>query len=282
MHTRNSYDCEGASRQGVRPSDTLRPEIVLVAGYLLKTWVRTAHTGKIMEFLPPVNSSKAATAPLLIDESDEQCMQLLNEAYPPLIAVTTPEQSPHAEVDQTVVDAAIRNIDSGQKDLLSTSAISTKNLIADLQESLHIVASTILNLASDWVTSVTTLQRPFNEFKEELGFLREYLALCVTANQALNLPLFFPSEIETDDSGAIVKLKRPAWVIIIRMLARSLAGALVVVAPYLSDNRGTPYIESSVGDLDSKTMWGLGLPEELLTSEYDKMIKNGHDELDAW
>ncbi|KAI9098906.1 hypothetical protein DFS34DRAFT_685534 [Phlyctochytrium arcticum] len=364
-------------------SSSFRPEILLVAGYLMRSWVRGTpgrRKNSILSFLPPVvsidNDGKAgpfqrtsASDPppdLLTGESDYVFVSYLNELYPPLIAVINPEEMTRedcarAGVDKEVITRSFadirssgvgsnsadrsyevppavfaeskspnptRNEPSAARDDMdsedesfptmdslfspSSACAAAKNLLTDVHDCVHVLASTVLSLATDWVMAATSLSTYLQvhlpntlvsaEIKEEAAFLREYLRLCVAANRALDLPLLFPSEVEMDESGCIIKLKRSVWVVLVRALARSVAGAVVTVAPYLTASapRNLSYFDSDThastapaaespnaiepAPLDAK-VWGLGLPEDLLTLQYAKMMDEGgfdEDGVDAW
>ncbi|TPX67702.1 hypothetical protein SpCBS45565_g03598 [Spizellomyces sp. 'palustris'] len=305
-----------ASRVFPQPdSSFIQPEILLIAGHLLRKWGRPAQAsiGNIFQSLSAVESVNSSSPSFLMDESDEQFLEQLNEAYPPLIAVVPPETLSEEElaesgIDKNILDAALKSVndaevkkhvDEPEDDFFETSATSVapKNVLSDLHDSVQVLAATIINLATEWVMSASTAHRNLPsmvpaEVMEEMSFLREYLQLCVAANRALDLPLLFPSEMELNERGELTKLKRSVWVIMVRAVARSLAGAVVVVAPYLAAKVGViesnqghmNLIEESVSEADTLHMWGLGLPEHLLNTEYERMVSRGFDEdgVDAW
>ncbi|KAI9343902.1 hypothetical protein DFJ73DRAFT_505168 [Zopfochytrium polystomum] len=95
-------------------------------------------------------------------------------------------------------------------------------------------------LASRWLsmsTLVSSLLSP--ALIAELEFLREYLRYCVESETALNLPYLFPADFETDHTGAIVKINQPWTVFLLRSLARTAAGIIVALLPYVRKRKPT-------------------------------------------
>ncbi|KAJ1540245.1 hypothetical protein HK405_011575 [Cladochytrium tenue] len=110
--------------------------------------------------------------------------------------------------------------------------------IAHLRQNLGSLAGITVQLVSRWL-SVAGLMASLlpQSLRNELAFLGEYLAYCVESETAVNLPYLFPADFDTDATGAIVTIRRPWSVLLLRSLARTAAGVVVALLPFVRGRR---------------------------------------------
>ncbi|KAJ3296173.1 hypothetical protein HK104_001910 [Borealophlyctis nickersoniae] len=262
------------------------PEVVVVAGHLLQGWavggsipINIGPLGEKLSSVPGLDSFKGTTSSLLLDEADQDFLERLNECYPPLIDVTGEGST---SFDEVAVASALEGIakkkaEMEERDLNITLVAPppiAKTLLSDLNDTANTLASTAVTLASRWLSTASSFKALLpTELQNEIGFLIQYIRLCMEADTALDLPLLFPEDYEADSLGAIVRLKRPAYVFVLRAVARAVAGAVVALMPYVGKTgpkaQAQKTLEGSQEEEDE------GLDDEEDDFDYEEAIRSG-------
>ncbi|KAJ3328290.1 hypothetical protein HDU76_010205 [Blyttiomyces sp. JEL0837] len=201
-----------------------------------------------LELLEKTNASNEMVS--MKFQSDEQLLELLNEAYPPLRLLADDCAVPQSQMSHyyyapTRDDEATRNSNHVR--------ISSKVMVHDFNEMFGNVAQSAIAITSQWLSlsSLISYLLPAS-LRSELEFLGHYLSYCIEEETALDLPYLFPNDFETDHTGAVVKINRPISVFILRALARTAAGVAVALLPIIKGRRRPKLLTRRTSTLSMK------------------------------
>ncbi|KAJ3109434.1 hypothetical protein HDU97_006679 [Phlyctochytrium planicorne] len=168
-------------------------------------------------------------------EKDVELQKVLNQTIPSLI--TTLQEVEHQsdiEIAENEHDFADDDSETGSETQdIGTVSIAGKSVIANTLDLIRASSQAVVMLVSQWLSaaSIVSMVLPVS-VRQELEFLGHYLSYCVETETALNLPYMFPSDFETDRTGAIIKINSPMSIFMLRALARTAAGVAVSLLPF--------------------------------------------------
>ncbi|KAJ3219387.1 hypothetical protein HDU67_001606 [Dinochytrium kinnereticum] len=193
----------------------------------------------LLSMRPETGSSK------LHFEEDPHLVDLLNKTYPPLLSTLSEAGSSFEAVEvadfpstRFFEEKQLSNAElAGEKELNQEEDIDLpligKSVISGALDFVCHSSQSVVLLVSRWLSAASLVRMMLPaSVQRELEFLGHYLTYCIEAETALNLPLLFPSDFETDRSGAVVKINTPMSVFILRALARAAAGVAITLLPF--------------------------------------------------